>query len=244
MVSPAESNATTVLLAYAYLSRSLPFPGRFARSRTTKIAFCYGKETNEVEFFGAPESRAGDYASQVAILNYSDPDDFIIRLSSRIRDEFIVCAKIQKPVTLSAGVDTVRKYLDLEHETEIGSERNGKPDYHPGTLSDGDLLAIPVIKLKVKTEYPQLCYRLFTNKGFEHVQLQGVYQSIEFTMDETGAAVRSTAQIEMFGAPAKPRRYVFDKPFLVTLWKEKADQPYFALWAAGPDVMVPGKKVK
>jgi len=49
MVSPAESNATTVLLAYAYLSRSLPFPGRFARSRTTKIAFCYGKETNPTD---------------------------------------------------------------------------------------------------------------------------------------------------------------------------------------------------
>ena len=30
-----------------------------------------------------------------------------------------------------------------------------------------------------------------------------------------------------------------DWPFLVTLWKDKAAQPYLALWVASPDVLVP-----
>ena len=62
-------------------------------------------------------------------------------------------------------------------------------------------------------------------------------------MDEEGAVVKSTAYgTDLFGGSSKPRRFVFDKPFLLTLWKNKADQPYLAVWVASPDVLIPFKK--
>ncbi|MCX7005503.1 MAG: hypothetical protein NTV22_19860 [bacterium] len=68
-----------------------------------------------------------------------------------------------------------------------------------------------------------------------------VYQDVVFKMDETGAAVKSTAYEDIFcEGSSKPRRFIFDKPFLLTLWVAGAPQPYLTLWVAGPDVLVPG----
>ncbi len=37
----------------------------------------------------------------------------------------------------------------------------------------------------------------------------------------------------------KKRRFAFDKPFLVTLWKKNDLQPYLALWVANDDILLP-----
>jgi hypothetical protein len=106
------------------------------------------------------------------------------------------------------------------------------------TLSKGDLLAIPVVNFSVAANFPQLCDRLFKNKRFEQVYLHQVYQDIHFKMDESGAAVRSTAYGAAFGGSSEPRRFLFDQPFLLTLWKNDAELPYLAAWIASPDALV------
>lgn len=237
------SDPRTVIVTYSYLCRTLPFPKKFARSKTLPLDFRSGNKTCPVHFFGAPQRTADDFASQVEILHYSGDNDFIIQLSSQIQDEFIVLAKIPKPDTLASGVETIRTCLEGERTgfTKLGVK--GKKEFYLNTLSQGDLLAIPVVDLNVQTNFPQLCDRLFTNPGFEKVWLHQVYQDVSVKMDEAGATVRSTAYDSGFGGgSAKPRGFLFDRPFLLTLWKKDAKQPYLAVWIAATDVLVPFPK--
>ncbi len=239
------SDKRTVIVTYSYLYRTLPFPKKFARSTTLPLQFRSGKDSHPVHFFGAPERTADDFASQVEILHYSGDNDFVVHLSSRINNEFIVLAKLPQPETLSAGVDTVRKYLETDRKGFTELEVNGKKEFYLNTLSQGDILAIPVVDLEVQRNFPQLCDRLFTNPGFEEVWLHQVYQDVAFKMDESGATVRSTAYGAAFGGgSSKPRRFLFDRPFLLTLWQKGAKQPYLAAWIASPDVLIPFKTDK
>jgi hypothetical protein len=240
---PILSNKRTVIVTYSYLFRTLPFPKQFARSTTIPLDFRSGKGSLPVEFFGAPQRTADDFASQVNILHYSGEDDFVVLLSSRVKDEFVVLAKVQQPDTLSSGVATVQKQLEAERKGFTKLEVGGKTEFYLNTLSHGDILAIPVVDLNVATNYPQLCDSLFKNPGFEEVWLHQVYQGVAFRMDEAGATVRSTAYGAAFGGgSSKPRRFLFDRPFLLTLWKQNAKQPYLAVWIASSDVLIPFKK--
>jgi hypothetical protein len=38
--------------------------------------------------------------------------------------------------------------------------------------------------------------------------------------------------------PLLPRRFVFDQPFMMTLWMKGAEWPYLASWVDSEDVMV------
>ena len=67
----------------------------------------------------------------------------------------------------------------------------------------------------------------------------------DFKMDENGAVVRSTAIGETFMSIPRtpiPRKFIFDKPFMLTLWKKGAKSPYLTIWIATTDIMVPAKK--
>jgi len=193
-----------------------------------------------VEFFGVPQRDADDFASQVEIVHYSGESNLVIRLTSQIANEFIVLAKIRQPETLLAGVNTIRGHLEAKRKGFTDVVVNGKKELFLDTLAHGDLLAVPVVDLNAATDFPQLCSRTFKNKGFEQVWLHQVYQDVRFTMDEAGATVRSTAYGAAFGGGSStPRRLVFDGPFLLTLWQDKAPQPYLAVWVASPDLLVP-----
>ncbi len=236
------SDERTALVTYSYLSRNLPFPKKFARSSTIPMNFRSGRGVDQVEFFGAPPQTADDFGSQVEILHYAGETDFVIRLASQIEDEFIVLAKIPLPATLFAGVETVRTYLRGERKAFTELEVNGQKHFYMDRLAKGDLLAIPVVEFSVAANFPELCDRRFRNIGFEQMWLHRVYQDIRFKMDEAGATVRSTAYgAAAFGGSAKPRKFLFDQPFLLTLWKEGAEQPYLAAWIASADVLVPFK---
>lgn len=241
-IPPILTDEETVLVTYSYLRRSLPFPTRFARSGTIPMEFRSGADAWHVEFFGAPQRTADQFSFQVSILHYSGEHDFVVLLSSRVQDEFIVLAKMQQPDTLSAGVAAVQTHLEAERGGVTVLEVGGKEEFYLNTLSHGDILAIPIVDLNVAANFPQLCDRLFKNPGFEKVFLNQVYQDVAFRMDEAGATVRSTAYGVCGALSSKPRRFLFDRPFLLTLWKKEAEQPYLAIWVASSDVLIPHKK--
>ena len=54
--------------------------------------------------------------------------------------------------------------------------------------------------------------------------------------DETGAELESKA---IFVSALPPRKFIFDKPFLLMLIRQDASMPYFVLWVNNADVLVP-----
>ncbi len=61
-------------------------------------------------------------------------------------------------------------------------------------------------------------------------------------LDEFGAILDAEAGVVTLNGdepPPEPRRFVFDRPFLIYLQQRQAQQPYFVMWVENPEVLVP-----
>lgn len=235
------SDSRTMIITYAHLQRTLPFPRKFLPSPEMPLRFLCGTRSNDVQFFGAPGSVAHNYSDQVGVLQYSGDNDFALWLKTNTADEFIVLSKQKRPKRLADGVNAMLKLIQATSENT--SPAASKQLFETGNLAQGDVLAVPVIDLNVATNFTTLCDTPFLNRGFTAMWLSRVYQDVSFRMDESGATLKSTAYGATFmGEPPprpRPHRYVFDRPFLLTVWRHGAQQPYLALWVQAPDVLVP-----
>ncbi len=236
----------TVFIAYCHLQRILPFPKRYMRSQRIPLRFKSQQGETPVQFFGSTERASEHYSGQTEVVHWKSDAEFTLRLRSKREGESIVLAKMARPDRLATAITRVREQLQAERKYVQTVTVNGKEQRLLSSLGQGDLLAIPVLNLNVATNFDQVCGRRLTNPGFQHTFLQRAYQDVQFKMDESGAKVRSTAYASGgFGGPpppsSMPRQFLFDRPFLLSLWREKADTPYLAVWLASTDLMLPFK---
>jgi hypothetical protein len=62
-------------------------------------------------------------------------------------------------------------------------------------------------------------------------------QKTKFALSEKGAEARVEVSIEAgpFGPapeppPVTPRKFIYDRPFFIFLWRDKAEWPYIGVW--------------
>jgi hypothetical protein len=227
-----RDNPPLLFVGYCHFQRRLAFPLKFTRSQSKPLEFLGRSGMAKVKCFGTSGSTSEKYSSDVHVLQYTEEDGFAVLLNTKVKDEFIVLAAMERPPTLRQGAQTVHDLLQRQ-----------RPDRG---LERGDLLVVPIIKLRVADPFPGLCNRFLLNPGFEETLFYRVHQDIRFHMDESGAKMKSTAFAEegYFGGdlpkPTPPRlwRIVFDRPFLLTAWRKDATHPYLAIWVT-EDILVP-----
>ena len=233
----------TEFVAYCHLQRTLPFPKKYMRSQRVPLKFMSLHGEAAVQFFGSTGGAAEHYAGQTEVIYWKDDSEFTLRLRSKRVGESIVLAKMARTDRLATAIERVREQLQAERKHYQTVKVRGKEQQLLSSLGQGDLLAIPVLNLSVATNFAQVCGRKLINPGFQHIWLEQAYQDVQFKMDESGAVVRSTAYgSAVFGGPERssmPRRFVFDRPFLLSLWRERAETPYLAVWVGSTDVMLP-----
>jgi hypothetical protein len=65
-------------------------------------------------------------------------------------------------------------------------------------------------------------------------------ESAEIQTDPRPASeLPETAVLPCLNSPPEPRRFVFDRPFLIYLQQRQAQQPYFVMRVENPEVLVP-----
>ena len=69
------------------------------------------------------------------------------------------------------------------------------------------------------------------------------WQRTAFILDESGAEIESEAEaateaIEEEYEKPKPKKMIFDKPFLILLKRTDAKNPYFGLWITNTELMM------
>jgi hypothetical protein len=202
------------LISYTYLFRELPFQRAFDRMRRA-----HQFNGRPVESFGIfqllPEDKSeAKMAEQVLVYDFRGEDDFIIELKTQSKSDRLILAKIPASPTLAETVKAVQSRL-----------APGAP--HP--MQQHADLFIPVIDFDVLRNYKEL-----TGKGS---LLEMALQQIRFKLTERGAVLRSEAAI--VAKAMSLRNLVFDKPFLVMLQRTDVSQPYFALWVANAELLVP-----
>jgi hypothetical protein len=121
--------------------------------------------------------------------------------------------------------------------------RQPHPSHNRRKCQTGEPLAIPVLTLNVRRNYGEILGRHILNPELTGLWIDRAAEVIRFRLDETGAHLEAEAEIvgenghsEPVPVPG-PRRFVFDRPFLLLLQERDASTPYFAAWIANTELM-------
>ncbi|HEY6871982.1 MAG TPA: hypothetical protein VI298_04540 [Geobacteraceae bacterium] len=227
---PQATSSARQLIAYAFLYKNLEFPTEFEILNDPIVFTANGRETLVkgfgVNLFTSSKRQHEKLSNQVAILDYRNENDFILSLTSKSDDDQIILAKVAPNKTL---LQTYAAVLD----------RMGKAK--ASELRDGETLRIPKIDFDLSHNFDELQNKRIMNKGWEGWFIAKAAQDIRFKLDEKGAVLKSTGFLSMLKAEAppsaeKPRKFIFDKPFLIYLRQKIGSYPYFAMWVSNPEL--------
>lgn len=242
------------ILAYAYLEKALPFDTIFDVF-DTPLLFSDGIG---VQSFGIEKGDAA--ADQVVVLDYRDPDDFIVKLQGspiadeallyglrvahpRITDD-IILAKVTPQPTLLKTIDNVLFRISEEgHQQAIDTlTKMGRSHFEilsPRLDSNVlEIFQIPKITFNILHRFSEIVGKHLLNRGFEKYFIAQALQATKFKLDETGADLSSEGFMRSFGIHEEPRRFIFDKPFLLCLKEKQAHYPYLAVWIGNSELLV------
>jgi len=219
------------ILAYAFLYKNLEFPRKFEKLHTP-IQFKATSGETPLKAFGVdPFSTSNEVhkklSSQVRVLYYRNSNEFALSLSSKSKDDEIILAKIMPGKSL---LETYKKMTTMI-----------APTY---SLVNGEILRIPKVDFDITHHFRELEHQDILNRGWNDWFIETAEQQIKFRLDETGAILKSrvflvSALKEEAPLPiAEPRRFIFDKPFLICLKQKKGQLPYFSMWVNNPELMV------
>ncbi|HEX4131393.1 MAG TPA: hypothetical protein VGG64_04520 [Pirellulales bacterium] len=233
----SEAATSDGLYLYTYLDKLMPFAEKF--DRVAAIPFQAGGETAGVAAFGiegfySSSKRGRALAKQLSVLDYRGEDDFILRLNTTAKEDELILAKVAPHATLSETVAAVEQRIK---EARKAVKWPGAEEflYQP---HDEEPLKIPIVSLAIDREYAELMDRPIENRELTGLPIVQARQRVLFHLDERGARLESNAWSAVKSEQTnRPRKYVFDKPFLLYVKKAGDHTPYFALWVGSFDLL-------
>lgn len=218
---PLAVDSGIVGIAFAFLHKKLPFDTRF-EVLPDPLVFHGAAGDIPVRAFGVKEftfhKDPADWAHQFHVLLYTSPDDFAIKLTPT-RDE-IVLAKVRPAATLGATLQSVQERIRTGRE-----KMKGQP-----VLEEKEKVAVPKMALDIRRNYDEILGKQFLNTPWAGLTLGRAWQGIRFTLDESGVKLQSEAMLGWLDGDEGPRQFVLDKPFLLYLKEQKAEEPYLVMW--------------
>lgn len=171
-----------------------------------------------VEYFGIqPDSESDELRQQVTVLYYNSKDDFAIKLKTKQEDEVILC-KNPKGNTFHEIYQNISN-----QESNYDGNKN---------IQEGELLKIPNIEIKEKTEFTELQNKSFYFSNGDEYKIEKALQTIEFELDRTGGKIKSEAGMMVRNESAilleDIREFALDNTFAIFLKEEGKENPYFA----------------
>lgn len=218
----------------AEFNKSLPFEMKL-HTYEKMLTF----DNQFVASFGVTGTDDYELRKTVKILYYKNDNNFIIKLLPKDHQHEIVLFKSEKTFSNIAVMN-----LEILKLTAIGNtEKNDEKKVWKYYLKVDDVVVIPKFNFNIETNYSALEGQSLS-AGSQKLQILRAWQRTAFILDESGAEVESGVSIdaaeEMEEEHEKPRpkKLVFDKPFLILLKRTDATNPYFGLWAANTELMI------
>jgi hypothetical protein len=99
---------------------------------------------------------------------------------------------------------------------------------------------IPVLNFDILQRYSELEGRRISSpsRKLDGKELFVAAQSIRFRLDERGAVLKSEGGGAGGFGGMPDKNLIFDKPFLILLQRERAENPYFAIWVGNAELLV------
>jgi hypothetical protein len=223
-----------IITARAEFNKSLPFELKL-QSFKNKLTF----DGQKVSSFGVNGYDSYEQLKIVKIIYYKNDNNFIIKLLPKDKEQEIILFKTDQSFNSIAEMTT-----EIQKMTEIGkTEKKNEKINWKYYYSEEDIVIIPKFNFNIETNYTNLEGNRFSSNK-QNFQIETAWQRTAFILDESGAEIESEAEIaaaveemeEEYEKP-KPKKMVFDKPFLILLKRIDAKNPYFGLWTTNTELM-------
>ncbi|WP_113959264.1 hypothetical protein [Roseimicrobium gellanilyticum] len=205
--------------------------------------------------FGTQGKHAGSHGDNVRVLADDLNDQFALRFTFYTGDDRDrQCMVLSTPGThqdFESALKDIKELLGKERIPMKAVEKEGKRWRYTDTLSPNDELWLPDIHATTLCEYPDLSNKRYLESGGGYWILGPVKQLLNMRLNHEGALVETTFVVPptflSSGAdknavpvdqlPLYPKRFIFDRPFIASFWREGADWPYLACWIDGPEML-------
>jgi len=197
-------------IAYAYLFKYLPYEHAFARLRKHRPLKFAGCN---VESFGIVQFRHNDPGEAKAA-------EQVLIYDFKNEDDFIIELKTRSKSDrlILAKIQPAPTLAETIRVVQKRIDKSQPTKIFP--LGD---LRIPILDFDVFRNYEEISWRDI------------LLQRIRFKLDEKGAVLLSEGLLARNGN----KDIIFDKPFLIMIQRTDAQVPYFALWVANSELLVP-----
>lgn len=231
-----------VRIGLALLNRNLEYPKELHRSLQVPMDFV-GTEGKvaKVSFFGTRGALSDEYGEKIQVLAYGEKSH-ALQIASK-DDDAVVLYLPDEPVTFERACAQLREWRLKKLPGKYGTVE------HP-YLHKNDDVRIPYVKFHNKTNFAPLLKggRIYGILG-DPWRIYHAEQRVDFELTEKGAKARLYAETGLapFGEPPPPpptvpRKFHYDRPFFVFLWRDKAEWPYFGAWMGNSEAMEMFKK--
>jgi len=234
------TESPTSRVAFAMLSRQVTFKKAFLRAKHDAMDFQAGGKTHAVAYFGLPRKDAGSRGEHVRVLAYRPAErSYAIQIECRENDDTVVLYQPAKQLDFLTACSWLRTWRKEQPPAVNLSGQWNDPRIH-----DMDEIRIPYTNIDVDTDFTS---KLTSSRYYENVpwRIARAGQISRFRLHEKGAAVevRSYIAADPFGDVERPvffpRRFYFDRPFFVFLWRANAEWPYFGAWIGDGSSLTP-----
>lgn len=223
------------IIAKAYFNKVLPFDNSFDKMEQPLV---FQKQV--VEAFGINDYNV-DLARLIKIYYYDSDNNFVIGIEAKDSDHEIILAKgISITGTLLSSFREVEKKIQLGIVDRTKEENLWKYSY----LRE-DKCAIPVLQYAIKNTYSAIEGQEFVTYPNAPHFVSEAYQQISFCLNQNGVAVSDFSRVSVDSMSlfpkAKPKSFVFDKPFFFMLKRKDASYPYYAMYVKNTELMSKAK---
>lgn len=229
------------ILSYSFLRANVPFTHPF-RQIGEGLTFTDSQgNKSHVAGFGLWEGYRREYEKiyeQVEVLYHHRPDGE--NAPSKMEEYVIDMCKFSHPYQVVVAVVEPNDSLaqTLEYIQSRVHEFKGRSDHQwQSRFREFDVLRVPEMVWRVDHSFKELIGRTVANARPPMPILEAM-QTIEFQFDRCGVTVKGEAMIRIGGAGV-PRRFFFDRPFLVCMKKRDAEHPFFVMWVDNAELLVP-----
>ena len=213
---------------FGLLDRVVAFQKEFSKSRKVPMDFQVNGQKTAVRFFGAQNEMIEGMSDSIRVLASRPVDgSHAIQIRCKEADDTVILYLPAKAQDFATACSWLRTWRSQSHRPD----RSGWDD---PSLHLGDEIRIPYIDLKSNEDLaPKLdSIRQYGNMPWKITRAE---QFTRFQLHEKGARVRVE---EIYSAdpfaeprpPVYPRKFIYDRPFFVFLWRDKAEWPYFGAW--------------
>lgn len=261
----SATNPARPVLMVCSIARQPFFPSHFAPDPNPRLFKDRLGVPHRVLGFGTAGKFASRYTN-VLVLADDLAGHHVLRVdfaaTGHNSQEFMVLSTPGKHRSMEEAVREIHGLFGKAGEVSRKVEVGGVAYEYTNTLQAGDELWTPYLRARVLGEYPDLVAKSYLKSpdGRKWWELRQVSQFLSWKLDHTGAMVEASAAAaatpaEPFGdaPPVQPaqvqpkklplyrKQFVFNKPFIASLWREGSEWPYLVCWIDGPDMLMEKK---